>query len=132
MMWYNLFPMKKSAILIVAFLLFAPQAFAESTARVKVNNNVSGSSTSTVKSETNIRVETNGEVTTYSSDKPENIEVNSVNGQTVSSPAKPTSEPSATPTATSVPHQDEENDSDQKNIFNILGEIFKKIFSVFD
>lgn len=72
--------MKRLFLLSLTLLLLPSQVFAESKATVKVNNNVSRSSTSNVDSHTNITVETNGQTTTYSSDKPENVEVQSVNG----------------------------------------------------
>src|SRR3990167_3990458 len=73
--------MKKPFFLMLVFpFLITQTALAQSSANVKINNNVSGSSASDVASHTNITVETNGKTTTYSSDKPKNIEVKSVNG----------------------------------------------------
>ncbi|MBI4098282.1 MAG: hypothetical protein HY426_04570 [Candidatus Levybacteria bacterium] len=126
--------MRITVLLALGFLLSTSLAFAESKASVKLNNNVSGSSTSQINSETNIRVETNGEVATYSSKEPGNVEVNSVNGKSEikvngvlvsSSPNEPTSEPTASPTA--KPTQEPGN----KNILEVFEEIFKKLFSFF-
>src|SRR3989344_5189623 len=113
--------MKKPFFLILAFPFFITQTtFAESSANVKINNNVSGSSTSNVQSHTNISVETNGQTTTYSSDKPENIEVKSVNGvseirvngELVSQ--SPTQTATKTPTQTDEPEDEEEKENEKE------------------
>src|SRR3989344_1110452 len=118
--------MKKPFFLILAFPFFITQTtFAESSANVKINNNVSGSSTSNVQSHTNITVETNGKTTTYFSDKPENIEVKSVNGvseikvnvELISQSPTQTSATKA-PTPTDEPQDDESNKEKARGIFD--------------
>lgn len=133
--------MKKIFLAVFLFFFLSLPVYAKSTATVEVNSNVSGSRTSNIKTHTNITVETNGKTTTYSSDKPENIEVKSVNGKSEikvngvsvsSSPGQPTSEPTTNPSVkpTDQP-EDEDDERDQRNIFDIFEDIFKKIFFLF-
>lgn len=128
--------MKKSALLILAFLILATPTFAESTVDVRVKNNVNPSSNSTVNSNTDITVETNGKVTNYSSNKPVDVEIKSVNGQTeikengVVISKSPKAQASTTPTLTPQPKDEDENGKDQKNIFDIFKDLFKTIFSL--
>ena len=73
-----------SIIILITFLFITPQVFAESSASVEVNNNINSSSTSqsSIDSHTDITVEVDGEVTTYSSDEPnQKIEVKASDGQ---------------------------------------------------
>lgn len=91
---------------------------------------------------TDIRVETNGNVTTYSSDKAGNIEVKAendkseikVDGKVVSGNNSNTeSTPSITPKPTEKPEKKAENED--KGFFEILKEKFSflgVIFSIFD
>lgn len=131
--------MKKPFFLILAFPFFITQtAFAESSANVKINNNVSGSSTSNATSQTNITVETNGKTTTYFSDKPENIEIKSVNGvseikvngQVVSQSPTQTS---ATKTPTPKDEPEDEDDKEKaeekaRGIFDQIEDLLKSLF----
>lgn len=129
--------MIKTGLLILTFLVFAAPVQAESRASVKINNNVDSSSDSTVNSQTDISVETNGQKTTYTSDEPGNIEVNSVNGVSEikvdgnvvsgNNSNNPTGEPTASPTA--KPSQEPDEDNENKNILEVFENLFKKIFS---
>ena len=129
--------MKKTFfIVLILFLIFAQTAYAESSASVKINNNVSSNSQSESSIKTDIRVETNGHVTTYSSEEAEDIEIKAendqsvikVNGKTVSG-GSPTG--TATPTAqpTDEP-EDNKTEEDNENIFDIIEDIFNKVFSL--
>jgi len=71
-------------IIVLFFIIITSNAYAESSASVEINNNIYSTSTSNsnIENKTNIRVETNGNVTEYSSDEPnQKIEVKSVNGE---------------------------------------------------
>lgn len=133
--------MIKIILIIIALLVTPHSVFAESSATVRVDNNIESSSNSTVKSTTNIRVETNGKVTTYSSDKAEDVEVKSVNGQSeikvngqvIDVTASPTKKPTAKPI--NADEDDDENEEElndnNKNIFEIFEDLIKKVFSLF-
>ena|SRR3989344_3741458 len=128
--------MIKTALLVLTFLIITSPAFAESSATVKINNSISGSSTSIINSETNIRVETNGHVTSYSSNEPGNIEVNSINGKSelkingvIVSQAPTQIQTSPTKNATPSPTHDEKDSSD-KNIFEVFENLFRVVFSL--
>lgn len=133
--------MIKIILIIIALLVTPHSVFAESSATVRVDNNIESSSNSTVKSTTNIRVETNGKVTTYSSDKAEDVEVKSVNGESeikvngkaVYVTQTPSKDPSATPSPTPVfdENDEESNENDSKNIIDLFEDLLKKVFSVF-
>lgn len=126
----------KKIIFLFAFIALAPQAYAKTTTTVKVNNNVSTSGNNTSTVENDITIETNGKVTHYSSDKPENIEIKSedgvseikVNGEKVT-PGINDNEVSVSPTSTDEPEDDNENEQDDdKNLLERLGKIIKKLF----
>lgn len=71
-------------IIIFSALVLVPNAFANSSSSVNINNNINSTSTSdsNINSHTDVTVETNGEVTHYSSDEPnQKVEVKSVNGE---------------------------------------------------
>lgn len=125
-------------------IFFVQSALAESTATVKVNNNVNSSSTSNseVKSHTEITVETNGEVTRYESDEPGSVSVKSINGQseikvngeTVSGTpqnisATPTRNLSQTPSPTPIELTDEQKEN-LNQIEEILEDLKEKITSL--
>lgn len=129
--------MFKILLILSIFIAGISKVNAESRANVRVNNNVSGSSTSNIESHTNITVETNGQTTTYTSDKPENIELNSLNGKseikvdgkTVSKnndQANPSATPSTKPTV-----KPEKTERENKNIFDFFGNLLRKIFLLF-
>lgn len=132
--------MKKSLFLILSIpLLIAQGAFAESSANVRVNNNVSGSSTSNVQSHTNISVETNGQTTAYTSNKPENIEVKSVNGvseiringELISQSPTQTATKTPTPTDEQDKENEEENVKEEaRGIIDQIEELINKLFSL--
>lgn len=144
--------MIKKVLPLVLFFLLATPAYAE-TASVSIKNsaNTSGTnSTNTSTQETHIKIETNGKVTEYNSDKPGNVEVNSVNGEstikvngeTVSgnSNSNPTAEPTheANPTASvspsPKPSEESKNDEKQNAIeefIETVNEAIEKLFSVF-
>lgn len=131
-------------VLSLLILLASPSiAFAESTATVKVNTSVNSSTGNQSNVKTNIRVETNGNVTTYSSDKAEDIEVKAeddkseikVDGKVVTGNNNESeSTPTPTPKPTREPEEKENEDKD-KGFFEILKEKFSflsSIFSIFD
>lgn len=131
--------MIKTTLLVLTFFVFATPVQAESIASVKINNNINSSSDSTVNSQTDISIETNGQQTTYSSDKAQDIEVKSVNGVSEikvdgnivsgNNSNNPTTGPTASPTARPSQKPDGNGDGDQnKNIFEVFGDLFKKIF----
>ncbi len=135
MIWYNSTPMNKIFFLILLSLILTPKVYAKSIVDVKVNNNVSTSSNSTGSTNTNIRIEENGKITTYSSDKPENIEISSVNGKSeikingehVSQ--KKLTNPNVSPDV--KPSVKQENKKEEKkNIFEVFEKIFKTLFSL--
>lgn len=140
-MWYNLFLMIKTALFVLTFLISSSPAFAESRATVKVNNNVSGSSTANMESYTNITVETDGNTTRYTTNESGSVEVNSVNGVTEikkdgsvvtgNESNNPTSEPTASPTAKPSQKPDQNNNNQNRNIFEVFEDLFKKVFSFF-
>ena len=129
--------MFKLLLVIVLFFTGVSGVNAESKVNVRVNNDFSSSSNSTSGTKTNIRIEENGKITTYSSDKGESVEIKSengvseikVNGQTVSesngqesSSASPSMKPIVKP---------ENNKPGNENIFNFFGNLFRKIFLLF-
>lgn len=132
-----IFPMLKLLLILALFFIGVNGVNAESRVNVKVNNDVSSSTSSTSSTNTNIRIEENGKITTYSSDKGENVEIKSengvseikVNGQTVSennsqenSSASPSIKPLVKP---------ENNKQENENIFDFFGNLFRKIFLLF-
>jgi len=137
--------MRKISLLLFSLpFIFASSAYAESRASVKINNNVSSNSESTVNSTTNIRIETNGKVTEYHSDKAENVEINAVNdtseikvnGQVVSqSPTSastsPTQKPTETPQPTDKDEKEKEIEEQKENLLDIINNFIEKIFSIF-
>ncbi|MBI2621045.1 MAG: hypothetical protein HYW63_00170 [Candidatus Levybacteria bacterium] len=126
--------MRKTALFLILFLFIVPPAFAESKASVKIKNNVSSSSISEVKSSTDIRIETNGNVTSYSTKEPGNIEINANNGSSeIKVNGNVVSQNSASPTATKSPTptpSDENRQNDNKNIFEFFESLFKIFFSL--
>lgn len=129
--------MFKILLILAIFFIGVSEVRAESKINVKVDNNVSSSSNSTTNTNTNIRIEENGKITTYSSDKPESVEIKSengvseikVNGQTVSESNGQESSsvsPSVKPTI-----KPQNNKLENKNIFDFFGNLFRKIFLLF-
>lgn len=123
--------MFKLLLILALFLVSVGCVSAESKVNVKVNNNVTSSSDSTSSTNTNIRIEENGKITTYSSDKEESVEIKSengiseikVNGVSVSSsPASLSPKPTVKP---------ENNNEDNENIFDFFGNLLRKIFLLF-
>lgn len=132
-----IFPMIKTLLILLIFFNGVSEVSAYSKADVKVNNNVSRSSSSNIESHINITVETDGKTTTYSSNKPGNIELNSLNGKSeIKVDGKTVSEnndtaslivsPSAKPTV-----KPENKERENKNIFDFFENLFKKIFLLF-
>ena len=111
-------------------------ALAQSSANVNINNSFSSSSQSETNVKTDIKVETNGHVTTYSSDKPENIEVKSedgkseikVDGRIVSDDSALSSTPSVSPTEKLGNETDNKNGG--KNFFDVIEDFLNKVFSL--
>lgn len=121
-------------------LIIAPSAFATSSASVEIHNNVNAnsSSNSQVTSHTNVTVETNGNVTHYESDKPnENVQVQAVNGETTvkvngsAITTFPSKEPVATITAKPMERVTPviSPETKFKQIFEQKLNFFKKFFS---
>lgn len=115
-------------------LVFTEISFAESSASVNIENSVS-SNNEDVDSHTKIKVETNGNVTEYESDEPnQKIEVNAVNDkseikiddQIISESASQEGKKDFTPTPSLTTESDEDDGS------NIIVSFFKKIFSFLD
>lgn len=136
--------MKKKIVPFFLLFLVATPAYANS-ASVNINNsvNTSGTNTNTTKSETHIKVETNGKVTEYNSNEPGSVEVKSingestikVNGQTVSGTPTEEDVPTATasPTAkpTSTPDDNEKEElSVIKKVLEEINETLEKILDV--
>lgn len=134
----------KKIILIFGLILTIPQvANAESTTNVKINNNYSSNNESSITNKTDIYIEENGKITTYSSDKPENVEIKTKNGEAEikvdgniieETPATPTNSPEISPSQTK---KEEINTKETliENVFKSVKENFKfieKIFSIFD
>lgn len=134
----------KKIILIFGLILTIPQvANAESTTNVKINNNYSSNNESSITNKTDIYIEENGKITTYSSDKPENVEIKTKNGEAEikvdgniieETPATPTNSPEISPSQTK---KEEINTKETliENVFKSVKEKFKfieKIFSIFD
>lgn len=134
---YNIFPMIWAALFAILIFTAPASAFAENKATVNINTNIESSSKSTVNSKTDIRVETNGNVTSYTSDKAEDVEIKSVNGESeikVKGVAVYVS-PTATiePTGLQNPESAiDEKKVNNKNIFNVFEDLLKKVFSFFD
>lgn len=75
----------------------------ESKTNVEINTTTGSSNTSTPNSHTKVRIESNGKVTTYESDKPENIDLQSEDGTakvSIKNGASITSTPTGTVSAT--------------------------------
>ena len=137
--------MKKLFVLIMLTICFssASNAFAESSASVKINNNINSTSTSNskIESKTDVRVETNGNVTQYSSDEPnQKIEVKSVNGESSIkidgeeiSESKDETKTTITPTPTTPSEPEEDENLNTENVFtefiNKPLDFIKKFFS---
>lgn len=138
--------MIKIALFTIVFLALPSSVFAESSANVEINNQISASSNSSSTStcKTSITTETNGKVTHYESDKCGNVSAKTENGETEikengvvvsgSNSNNPTKEPTVSSTAkpTEKPDDDEESKEANKNIFNAVENLLKKIFSIFD
>lgn len=131
--------MIKTALFVMLILVTPALVYAESSASVKIKNDVSSTSNSQVSSSTNIRIETNGDVTTYSSDKPEDIEIKSENGKSVikvngvvvsASPTDGQTSPTSTPVPDPTDEEEDENEGENKNIFEVFQDLFKKVFSL--
>ncbi len=121
--------MFKLLLVLASFFIGVSGVSAESKVNVKVNNNVSASSNSTTNTNTNIRIEENGKITTYSSDKPESVEIKSENGVSeikVNGQESSIASPSIKPTV-----KPENNKLKNKNIFDFFGNLFRKIFLLF-
>lgn len=135
---------KLSAILLLLPLIFVAKAHAESRAEVNISNHVSSNTNTTTSVKNNIRIETNGHVTEYSSDKAEDIEIKAVNdkseikvnGESVNQ--TPSGGISATPTnkPTEEPNEikDDKNELKEKQneFVEAVQEFIEKIFSIFD
>lgn len=149
-MCYNKFPMIKTALLGLLFLLIATPAYAESRVNVNVNNNANSTSQEDINSHTNITVETNGKKTNYTSDTAGNIEVNAVNdehtikvnGQVIQVTGSSNPNTSGTPTPTINEDKDNDNINDkleksiefveeEKSLIKEIEDLIKKVFSVF-
>lgn len=150
-MCYNKFPMIKTALLGLLFLLIATPAYAETRANVNIVNNVNSPSSSDSKTTTDITVETNGKVTNYKSEEPGSIEVNAVNDehtikvngqvmQVTSNPSNPNTSQTPTPTINEDKDNDNINDEleksmefveEQKSLIKTLEDLVRKVFSVF-
>jgi hypothetical protein len=134
--------MTKKLIIIVFFLLSAPSAWAQ-TSSVSVENNVNTSNSTSGESEssvnTDIRIEQNGKVTTYSTDKNENVEVNvidgvseiKVDGEIIDESIQDVIE-SGSPSAEDDLELKKANDNrkENKNIFEVIETVIKSIFSL--
>lgn len=150
-MCYNKFPMIKSALLGLLFLLIATPAYAESKVNVNVNTDVDSTSNSKIDSQTDITVETNGKKTNYTSDQPGNIEVKAendnhtvkVNGEVIQvggSTQNPNTSGTPTPTINEDKNNNNINDNleksiefvdEEKSLIEALQDLVKKVFSVF-
>lgn len=131
--------MFKLLLILSLFFICVDSVNAESKVNVKVNNNVSSSTDSMSSTNTNIRIEENGKITTYSSNKGENVEIKSengvseikVNGLTVSpSPNQQIDEQTVNPTTKPIV-KPENNKPNNKNIFDFFENLFRKIFLLF-
>lgn len=124
----------KKIILILPLLLIVPTADAKTTVNVKVDTDVSTSGNNEAKVENDIRVETNGKVTTYKSDKPESIEIKSedgvseikVNGERIPQDESLGEDNNASPSP--LFKEDRENSEEVKSLFGKIQELFKRIF----
>ena len=76
----------KKLIILTPFLIlfFASYAYAESEVNVRINNEVNSSSSTQEesKTQTNVRIETDGKVVEYESEKAGNVNIKSINGNT--------------------------------------------------
>lgn len=134
-MCYNSTPMKKIFFLILLSLIFTPNVYAKSSATVKVNNDVSSSSNTNSTIKTDIRIETNGNVTTYSSDKPGNIEIRSVDGTSqikVNSKVVNSEEPSKDNNKQNKDIDKEKNKNEDSNTKEIKNKFFGLLKLPFD
>ncbi|KKQ75425.1 MAG: hypothetical protein US96_C0011G0023 [Candidatus Woesebacteria bacterium GW2011_GWB1_38_5b] len=120
----------------VLFLVPLP-AYAESSSSVTVNNSVNASNNNSgdnnAEVSTDIRIETNGKVTEYSSDKPENVEINVKNGVSeIKVDGQIVEDDSATssPTPASEPKNKIEESQHSRSMLDFIGDIFKSVFSL--
>ena len=92
--------------LLIGLLTMISPAFAETNVQIKTTGDaeIKVENKTTYSSKTNIRIESNGQVKSYSSDKVEDVEIKSDDGQAVvsvkNSGANPSSSPSVTLTLT--------------------------------
>jgi len=139
-MWYNQFQMTRVLFLALTIIFFVPSAtYAQSSANIKVENSVESSSQNETNVKTDIRVETNGNVTTYSSDKPENIEINAVNGQSEikvngqvlsGEESLSTKSPSIKSAVEPEDIESKKEEVKNKNIIEVIGDVIKGLFSL--
>lgn len=132
---------KLSFLLLFLPFIFVQKANAEASAKVNINNNVSSNTNTTTSVKNNIKIETNGHITEYSSDRAENIEIKTdndkseikINGQVVSQ--SPSGGASATPTNKPSNESEKKNNekvSEKSNLVEAVQEFIAKIFSIFD
>lgn len=128
-------------VLVIFLLLAIPSTSFASSSSVSVKNqvNTSNSNNGTNNSEVNtdIRVEQDGEVTTYTSDKAEDIEVNvedgkseiKVDGEIVDEENEPTGEKDEQPSTNSAGIEDKIQ-NENRTMFQFIQDLFKSIFSL--
>ena len=127
--------MKKIIIFFGLIFIITPFANAESTTEVNIKNSYSSNNESSITSQTDVYIEENGKITTYSSDKPENIEIKTKNGEANikidGEILEETPTPTNKPEPTASPTMNEEVNS-QKTIIENVFRFIEKIFSIFD
>ncbi len=127
--------MEKVAIFAVLLLTFTPQiASAQSSATVEVNNNVSSISNTDTEVKTNIRVETNGKVTEYSSHKSQDVKIKVEDGKSeikVDGEQVLGDESTSTNSPTLIVEKEKEDlEKEDKNIIEVIQSVIKGLFSL--
>ncbi len=101
---------------------------------VEIENNTSSTNVVTNDSKTKVRIESNGKVTEYESEKPENIELKSEDGKTsvkINNESKVTTTPSSTTSAKDNENdkKSEEANKEGKNILEIIKDFLENLFN---
>lgn len=139
--------MQYAALLILLLpLIFVSSVQANTETNVQVNTTTNSTNVSTTNNYTKVRIESNGKVTTYESDKPEDIDLQSEDG-TAKVSIKNGNSITITPTGTiSATEKDKEEIHDklakeevekkleqakeeQKSIFEKIKDFFNKFFA---
>jgi len=122
-------------LIALLLVLLAPSSAFAASSSVTVNNEANTSNSNSGQNEvnvnTNIRIETNGEVTTYSSTEPQDIDIKVINGESeIKVDGKIMEEEKISTISPTLNPDSMEPIQQDKNIFELFEDIFKSIFSL--